>query len=135
MSHSSPPARLCVELDIDARVTWGEAILIVLGQAAMSGDVSAAREVLAALGISGTASRTNVLVNLESSEQRNSTFEFLKHSHGLSEEQLLAVWEFMDSLPRQKTTIDASFFPDASYCEGIEHGGGLLTEGTQEEEL
>src|SRR5690349_16965765 len=51
MMRSCPPRELCEELGIDATVTWGEAILIVLGRAALSGDVSAARECLAALGL------------------------------------------------------------------------------------
>jgi hypothetical protein len=132
MMRSCPPPDLCEELGIDTQVTWGEAILIVLGRAALSGDVSAAREVLAALGVSGAVARTNVLVNLEQPEQRGATFEFLRHAHGLSEEQMAEVWQFMDSLPRLKSTIDASYFPDESYQETSQ--AKQLTEGIQEDQ-
>jgi hypothetical protein len=130
MQNSSPPRQLCEELQIDPSVKWDEAILIVLGNAAMSGDVSAAREVLAALGISGTTARTNVLVNVEG--EQGATFEFRRHAHGLSPEQLLEVWAFMDGLPRQKPVIDASYFPDDSYRE--QSTTLQLTEGTKEAE-
>jgi hypothetical protein len=130
MARSSPPRELCEELGIDPCVTWGEAVLIVLGQAAMSGDVSAAREVLAALGMSGTSARTNVLVNVEGAEQRGLNFELLRHSHGLSEEDMRGkVFPFLDSLNRQKPVIDSSYFPDAEYCDG--EAGPLLDENSQ----
>lgn len=133
MARSSPPRELCEELGIDARVTWGEAILIVLGQAAMSGDVSAAREVLAALGISGTSARTNVLVNVESAEQRGIRFELLRHAHGVSETDMRGkVFPFLDSLQKQKPVIDSSYFPDEEYCAG--EAVAMLAEGTREEE-
>lgn len=144
MMRSCPPRELCTELEIDPCVTWGEAILIVLGQAAMSGDVSAAREVLAALGIGGTSARTNVLVNVDQTAQRGIFYEFTQHSHGLSETDLREkVFPFMDSLPRQKPTVDASYFPDAEYCEGapgtpdVESAGSphLLAQGLLEDPL
>jgi hypothetical protein len=37
-------------------------------------------------------------------------FEFLRHAHGLSEEQLAEVYSFMDQLPRKPLTLDARFF-------------------------
>jgi predicted DNA-binding transcriptional regulator YafY len=39
-------------------------------------------------------------------------FEFLRHAHGLSEEQLAEVYVFMDQLPRKPLVIDASYFPE-----------------------
>jgi hypothetical protein len=39
-------------------------------------------------------------------------FEFLRHSHGLSEEQLAEVYAFMDQLPRKPLVIDASSFTE-----------------------
>jgi hypothetical protein len=53
--------------------------------------------------------------NLTLTDNTGVTFDFLKHSHGLSESQLSEVFAFMDSLPRAKPVIDASYFPDASY--------------------
>lgn len=118
MMRSCPPRDLCDELGIDAKVTWGEAILIVLGRAALSGDVSAARECLAALGISGTSARTSVLVNLEQPEQRGLNFELLHHAHGISETDMREkVFPFLDSFNKQKPVIDSSYFPDSEYCE------------------
>lgn len=118
MMRSAPPRELCEEIGIDPRVTWGEAIMIVLGRAALAGDVSAAREVLAALGVSGTSARTNVLVNVERPEQRGLNFELLRHAHGISEADMREkVLPFLDALPKEKPFIDASYFPDAEYCE------------------
>jgi hypothetical protein len=38
-------------------------------------------------------------------------FEFLRHSHGLSDDQLTKVYTYMDTLEREKPVIDASYFP------------------------
>jgi hypothetical protein len=133
MMLSCPPRELCEDLDIDAKVTWGEAILIVLGRAAMSGDVSAARECLAALGVGGTSARTNVLVNLEQPEQRGLNFELLRHAHGISETDMREkVFPFLDALNKQKPVIDSSYFPDSEYCDG--EAEPMLTEDTRQEE-
>ncbi len=129
MMRSSPPEELCVEIGIDPRVTWGEAIMIVLCRAAMGGDVQAAREVLAALGVSGTGARTNVRVSVEQPEQYGLTFEFLRHAHGIAAADMEKVWAFMDALPRETVTVDASYFPDESYCETP---AALLTDGKGE---
>jgi len=42
------------------------------------------------------------------------TFEFLKHAHGIGEDDMKKVFAFMDALPRQRPVIDASYFPDRS---------------------
>ena len=94
--------------------------MIVLGRAALSGDVSAARECLAALGVNGTAARTNVLVNVESHEPRGLNFELLRHAHGIAESVMRdKVFPLLDSLQKEKPVIDSSYFPDESYCEGV----------------
>lgn len=131
MQNSKPRRQLCEELGIDPDVLIDEAVMIVLIDRALEGDVSAAREVLAALGISGTTARTNVLVNVEGVDQ-GAAFEFRKHAHGLTEEQLREVWAFMDALPRQKLAIDASYFPDESYRE--QPATLQLTDGAKETE-
>jgi len=134
LMQSSPPKKLCVELGIDPAVTWGEAIMITLSKAAVSGDVSAAREVLAALGFRGTAAR-NLMVNVgdqHGGEESGLVFDFLRHAHGLSEADMAKVFAYMDGLPREKPAIDGSFYPDESYREGAT-GEKLLTEGEEEE--
>ena len=109
LAHTSPPKALCKQIGIDARVTWIEAVVFALGKAAVSGDVAAAREVLANLGLRGTAASSLLALNVEPS---GTSFEFLKHSHGLSEEQLNELWAYMDALPRDgPPVIDASYFP------------------------
>jgi hypothetical protein len=133
MMRSSPPAQLCRDLDIEPSATWGEAILIVLGRTALDGDVSAAREVLATLGFSGTAARNNVLVNVEGVEQSGVTFDFLRHAHGISQANMETVWTFMDSLPKEAPVVDASYFPDESYQDSAAQAL-QLTEGSNEQQ-
>jgi hypothetical protein len=47
-------------------------------------------------------------------------FEFLRHAHGLSEEQLAETYAFMDELPRKPLVIDASYFPEPEQPGGKE---------------
>jgi len=131
MMRSCPPRKLCEAMGIDPSVTLGEAIMISLSNAAIKGDVSAAREVMAALGFHGTSAKNNVLVNVESPEQRGLTFEFLRHSHGIAEADMTRVFEFMDSLPREKPVVDASYLPGDEYRAG--EPAKQLTEGREPE--
>jgi hypothetical protein len=108
--EASPPKELCAQIGVDPSVTWAEAILFSLSKAAAQGDVAAAREVLAALGFSGTQSK-NILA-VQNNVDAGSATEFLRRSHGLSEDSLQAVYKFMDSLPREAPVVDASYFPD-----------------------
>jgi hypothetical protein len=110
MMRSSPPKELCAQIGVDPSVTWAEAILFSLSKAAAQGDVAASREVLAALGFSGTQSK-NILA-VQNNVEAGSATEFLRRSHGLSDESLQKVYGFMDSLPREVPTIDASYFPE-----------------------
>jgi hypothetical protein len=110
MMRSSPPKELCAQIGVDPSVTWAEAILFSLSKAAAQGDVAAAREVLAALGFSGTQSK-NILA-VQNNVDAGSATEFLRRSHGLSEDSLQTVYKFMDSLPREAPVVDASYFPD-----------------------
>lgn len=109
MMHASPPKALCDQLELDAEVTWGEAIFITLAKQGAFGDVASAREFLAALGFSGTSAKNLLAVQNNVGDGVN--VEFLKHSHGLSESQLDDVFAFMDSLPRAPIEIDASYLP------------------------
>jgi hypothetical protein len=111
--RSHPPKALCEEIAVDPSVTWGEAIMFALSSAAARGDVSAAREVLAALGFSGTASKNLFAIQNNAGEMTGVAGDFLKHSHGLSDAQITEVFAFMDSLPRAAIQIDATYFPPA----------------------
>src|SRR6266446_302958 len=62
--RSSPPKELCEEIGVDPSSTWGEAIMFSLSRAAATGDVQAAREVLAALGFSGTTAKNLMAVQV-----------------------------------------------------------------------
>lgn len=109
--QSHPPKALCAEIGVDPTVTWGEAIMFALSSAAVRGDVAAAREVLAALGFSGTAAKNLFAIQNNAGEMTGVTVEFLKHSHGLSDTQIEEVFAFMDALPRAPIVVDASYFP------------------------
>jgi hypothetical protein len=111
MLKSSPPKELCLQIGVDPAVTWAEAIMFSLSKAAAQGDVAAAREVLAAMGFSGTQAK-NILAVQNNIENTSAATEFLRRSHGLSEDSLQAVYKFMDSLPRETPVVDASYFPD-----------------------
>lgn len=130
MMLGQPPRELCEELEIDPELTWGEAIAEAIFRAAMRGDVAAAREAMAVLAGAAGSARSNVNVLVQQAGETTLSYEFLRHAHGLSPEQLATVWAFMDALPRRKPEIDASYFPDDSYREQPKQ----LTEGIRQEE-
>jgi len=117
LSRSSPPEHLCKQLNLVPTVTWGEAILIVLSRTALDGDVAASREILAALGFHGTAAHNLLAVSVDNNPG-GVTFEFLQHSHGLTEDQFAELWAFMDAMPREELTLDAASLPGDEYREG-----------------
>lgn len=124
LAHTSPPRALCQQVGIAPGCTWVEAIVFALGKAAANGDVSAAREVLANLGLRGTAASNLLAVNVDGSpDQRSVTFEFLQHSHGLGEADLQKVFAFMDKLPRERPVVDASYYP-TDETQLLEDGNG-----------
>ena len=132
MMLGKPPADLAEELGIDPELDWGEAIAEAIFRSAARGDIAAAREAMAVLAGSAGSSRSQVNVLVNNSGETSISYEFLKHAHGLSPEQLVEVWAFMDALPRQQITIDSSYFPDDSYRELPEPR--QLTEGNKENE-
>jgi hypothetical protein len=108
--RSCPPKELCLEIGVDPSSTWGEAIMFSLSRAAATGDVQAAREVLAALGFSGTTAKNLMAVQVNPAET-GLAHELLRHAHGLDDSQLATVYQFMDQLPKATVVVDASYFP------------------------
>lgn len=72
------------------------------------------------LGINRERATANTAVQVNVGEST----EFLRHSHGLTEEQLTQVFAYMDSLPRAPLVIDASFDPPALSGESSGESGG-----------
>jgi hypothetical protein len=104
LAHSSPPKNLCEQIGIEPNCTWIEAIVFSLGKAAASGDVSAAREVLANLGLRGTAANSILAVNVETPESMGLFATFCKHMAGVPEAEYPKIWAFMQTLARPSET-------------------------------
>ena len=64
--------------------------------------------------------RAGAQVAVQVNEGAGLAFEFLKHSHGISEADMQKVFAFMDSLPREKPVVDASYFPQPELTETTE---------------
>lgn len=58
------------------------------------------------------APERSVSVNVDTNNNPGLTVEFLRHAHGLSEEDMQRVFAFMDALPKQKPVVDDSYFPE-----------------------
>jgi HTH domain len=56
---------------------------------------------------------TQANVNVNVAAEGGRFLEFCRHSHGIAESDWPQVWAFMDSLPRETLTIDASYYPPA----------------------
>jgi hypothetical protein len=59
------------------------------------------------LGINRERTTTNVAVAVGA----GLSYEFLRHSHGLDDSQLTAVYAYMDALPKATPAVDESYFP------------------------
>ena len=54
----------------------------------------------------------SVSVNVATPADSGLTVEFLRRAHGLSDADMNKVFAFMETLPKQKPVIDASYFPE-----------------------
>ena len=86
-------------------------------------------EISSLLGLNAPAKSLAVVTN--SAEQTGRSFDLLRHSHGLTDTQLLEVYAFMDSLPKQKPVIDSSYWPTP--MEEDDEKPKQLTEGSADE--
>ncbi len=109
LAHTSPPKKLCEQIGIEPNCTWVEAIVFSLAKAAASGDVSAAREVLANLGLRGSVAASLVAINTEDPERMGLFATFCKHIAGIPIEDYPRIWTFMESLV--KPALDGDCLP------------------------
>ncbi len=98
LATSSPPKSLCQQIGIAPDCTWVEAIVFSLGKAAASGDVSAAREVLANLGLRGSVASSLLTVNVEEPERMGLFATFCRNLAGVPEDEYPRIWAFMQTL-------------------------------------
>jgi len=123
MMRSSPPKALCEEIGVDSKVSWGEAIMYALSSAAARGDVSAAREVLAALGFSGTSAKNLMAVSVEGGARLTPEYiEIAKAMADVLPEYRVKVLDYARSLSRP-LELTADCFPPVEPKQ--------LTEGTE----
>jgi hypothetical protein len=110
LAYTSPPKELCEQIGVDPKSTWVEAIVFSLGKAAANGDVSAARELLANLGMRGTVASSLVTVNVEDPESMGLFAVFCRHMAGIAEADYPRIWTFMQTLAGS-TEMDGECMP------------------------
>jgi len=104
LAHTSPPKALCEQIGIEPGCTWVEAIVYSLGKAAVNGDVAAAREVLANLGLRGALGGANVQVNIETDPAKMGQYQrFIAETRWMAAEDFEQIWALCRQLNRPPT--------------------------------